>query len=55
MPEYATNVDDGMFNYYGCGNYVFRTSLKWENIPRDDIVDFNKDDDISELMKVVKV
>ena len=55
MPEYATNFDDGMFNYSDHGNCVFRTSLKWDNTPRDDIIDFNKDDDIAELMKGLKI
>ena len=55
MPEYATNVDDGMFNYSNNGYCVFRTSLKWENTPRDDIIDFNKDNDINELMKGLNI
>ena len=40
-----------MFNCFDYGNYVFRNSLKWDNTPRDDIIDFNKDNDIAELMK----
>ena len=55
MPEYATDVDDSMFNYSDYGNCVLRTSLKWEDIPHDDIIDFNQDDDISELTKDLKV
>ena len=55
MPEYATDVDDGMFNYSGFGHCAFRTALKQENTLHDDIIEFNKDDDISELMKGLKI
>ena len=55
MPEYNTNINDGMFLYSDYGNCVFRTSLKWENTPRDDIIDFKKDDDISEFMKGLNI
>ena len=53
MLEYATDVDEGMFDYYYYGHCVFRPSLKWENTPRDDIIDFNEDYDIFEFIKVL--
>ena len=44
-----------MFNYSDYGNCVFRTSLKWENTSRDDIIDLKKDDDIVEPTKGIKI
>ena len=55
MPEYATNVDNSMFNYSDYGNCVFWPLLKWQNTPRDNTIDFNKDSDIAELIKRLKI
>ena len=44
-----------MFNYYDYGHCVFWPSLKWDNTPRDDIIDFNKDYDIVEFIKGLNI
>ena len=55
MPEYATDVDDGMFNYSDSGNCFFRPSLKLENTLSDDIIDFNKGNNIAEIVEVLNI
>ena len=55
IPEYTTDVYGGMFNYSDWGDCILQPSLKWYNTPCDDIIDFNKDNDISELVKGLKI
>ena len=55
MPEQANDVEDGMCKYSGYGNCVFHPSLKWVNTPRDNIIDFSKENDIAELTKGLKI
>ena len=55
IPEYSTDADHNLFNYSDSGKCVFWTSLKFNNTPRDDIIGFNKYDDVSEHMKGLKI
>ena len=55
MPEYATDIDDGIFEYSDYGNCVFRPNLKWVDRKREDIIWFNEDNDAEELKKGLEI
>ena len=55
LPEYTTDIDDGIFDYKWYGNCVFRPTSTWEPGKRTDILLFDPEKDTTELMRDLKI
>ena len=54
--QYSNDIDDGVFECPEYGNTVYRPkSAAVEVSPREDLIYFNEDEDIEELMKGLKI
>ena len=53
--DYATDVDDGFFDFANHGNTVFRTRKRWADKERDDLIIFDAENDMAELLENLKV
>ena len=49
------DIDEDTFAYKPIKNTVYKLKLNWEDHPRSDIIQFNKSDDTTELMKAIKI
>ena len=55
LPEYATDIDDGVFDFKHYGNCVFRPKLQWDPGDRDDIILFDSSKHDKELQVGLKI
>ena len=53
--DYGTEIDDGVFDYAHYGKTVFRPSKRWADKERDDLIAFDEENDLAELMQNLKV
>ena len=49
------DIDDDIFEYKPIQNIVFKLKLNWDDNPRNDIINFNPDEDTKELMKDIRI
>ena len=49
--DYATDVDEGYFDFAHHGNTVFRPSKRWADKERDDLIKFDEENDMAELLE----
>ena len=49
------DIDDDIFEYKPIQNTVFKLKLNWDDNPRNDIINFNPDEDTKELMKDIRI
>ena len=54
-PDYADDIDDGIFDYADFGSCIFCPDLSWEDAKRNDLIEFINDCDTSELEKNMKI
>ena len=55
LPEYATDVDDGVFDYKHYGNCVFRPHRSWDPGTRRDIIIFDHSKHNDELQRSLRI
>ena len=53
--DYATDVDEGCFDFAHHGNTVFRPRKRWADKERDDLIKFDEENDMAELLENLKV
>ena len=54
-PNYADDIDDGVFDYAGFCHCVFRPDLSWEDAERNDLIKFINDSDTEKLEKYLRI
>ena len=52
IPDYADDVDDGIFDYADFGHCIFLPYLSWEDAKSNDFIEFINDSHKSELEKI---
>lgn len=55
LPEYATEIDDGVFDFQHYGNCVFRPKLTWDPGERDDLIAFDPSKHMDELQSGLRI
>ena len=53
--EYATNIDDGVFDFAHHGYAVFNPEIKLSDKERGDLIIFEKNSDKKELLKNIRL
>ena len=49
--DYSDDIDEGVFDYSHHGNAVYRPKEKWADKNRDDIITFDNENNMEELMQ----
>ena len=49
--DYSDDIDEGVFDFSHHGRAVYRPKIKWSDRDRDDVILFDHDKDMVELME----
>ena len=53
--DYATDVNEGVFDFAHHGNTIFRPRKRWADKARDDLIPFDAENDMDDLLENLKI